>query len=418
MNAGQTIRKIRKSRGWTLRQLAERVGIHYAYLSQIERDEVTPSGLLLNRLAAAFGLTQQQLMRESKGDLPPARRLPDQGIKLSRGDREVRDRLAQFFLEEVRKGKSFEESGWLAYSEIIELTGEMDAPRLIQKMLATGLIETKRESNRVRVRLNPHSAAKIKALEEARELEKYRAAFEQDRSLGTAIKPHLQKLGEILYGGHRDTFHMIFIPGLSEMMSVADIQLDAGLIETMGESISYQEYYTERPLLLPWVAAYTSIVLHDEVLAGSVSEQQMRDILQDVRGFYKAAEIGAVVSRLPVTEKGYADVAHSLYNTLGLEFLIREVDEWACEALALCWVAYMYLDDLGFSTQTLEGELSGLSAAVLDFALGLTAKARSGEALRPTLAHKLGELWDKVADDNQMVKLERLQDILQFPWGL
>ena len=48
------LRLERDSRGWSLAQLAEQSGVSKATISKIERAEVSPTAVILVRLAAAF----------------------------------------------------------------------------------------------------------------------------------------------------------------------------------------------------------------------------------------------------------------------------------------------------------------------------------------------------------------------------
>jgi transcriptional regulator with XRE-family HTH domain len=60
----------RDSRGWSLADLAGRSGVSKATISKIERSEVSPTAVVLVRLASAFDLTLAGLMlrAESRGD--------------------------------------------------------------------------------------------------------------------------------------------------------------------------------------------------------------------------------------------------------------------------------------------------------------------------------------------------------------
>ena len=64
----------RDSRGWSLADLAERSGVSKATISKIERAEVSPTAVVLVRLASAFDLTLAGLMLRAEG----------QGDRLSR----------------------------------------------------------------------------------------------------------------------------------------------------------------------------------------------------------------------------------------------------------------------------------------------------------------------------------------------
>lgn len=63
------IRLERDARGWALAELAERAGVAKATISKIEREEVSPTAVILVRIAAAFDLTLAGLLlrAEEKG---------------------------------------------------------------------------------------------------------------------------------------------------------------------------------------------------------------------------------------------------------------------------------------------------------------------------------------------------------------
>lgn len=71
---GQRIREIRKSRNLTQRELADRVGINFTYLSRVENDrlddEQTPREETIQRIAQALNADADEL-------LLLARRIPD-----------------------------------------------------------------------------------------------------------------------------------------------------------------------------------------------------------------------------------------------------------------------------------------------------------------------------------------------------
>src|SRR5436305_10047486 len=70
----QRLRLERDSRGWSLADLADRSGVSKATISKIERAEVSPTAVVLVRLASAFDLTLAGLMLRAEG----------QGERLSR----------------------------------------------------------------------------------------------------------------------------------------------------------------------------------------------------------------------------------------------------------------------------------------------------------------------------------------------
>src|SRR5258708_13695794 len=61
------LRLERESRGWSLADLAERSGVSKATISKIEREEVSPTAVVLVRLAGAFDLTLAGLLLRAEG---------------------------------------------------------------------------------------------------------------------------------------------------------------------------------------------------------------------------------------------------------------------------------------------------------------------------------------------------------------
>src|SRR5712664_656522 len=74
------LRLERESRGWSLADLAERSGVSKATISKIERAEVSPTAVVLVRLAAAFDLTLAGLMLRAEGQGERLTRASDQPV--------------------------------------------------------------------------------------------------------------------------------------------------------------------------------------------------------------------------------------------------------------------------------------------------------------------------------------------------
>ena len=76
----QRIRLERDGRGWSLADLAERSGVSRATISKIERAEVSPTAVVLVRLASAFDLTLAGLMLRAEGHGERVCRATDQPV--------------------------------------------------------------------------------------------------------------------------------------------------------------------------------------------------------------------------------------------------------------------------------------------------------------------------------------------------
>lgn len=57
----------REARGWSLTDVAERSGVSKATISKIEREEVSPTAVVLVKLATAFDLTLAGLLLRAEG---------------------------------------------------------------------------------------------------------------------------------------------------------------------------------------------------------------------------------------------------------------------------------------------------------------------------------------------------------------
>src|SRR5258705_13934567 len=62
------LRLERDRRGWSLAELSERSGVSKATISKIEREEASPTAVILVRLAGAFDLTLAGLLLRAEGE--------------------------------------------------------------------------------------------------------------------------------------------------------------------------------------------------------------------------------------------------------------------------------------------------------------------------------------------------------------
>jgi transcriptional regulator with XRE-family HTH domain len=74
------VRLERESRGWSLADLTERSGVSKATISKIEREEVSPTAVILVRLAGAFDLTLAGLLLRAEGEGRRLSRAADQPV--------------------------------------------------------------------------------------------------------------------------------------------------------------------------------------------------------------------------------------------------------------------------------------------------------------------------------------------------
>jgi transcriptional regulator with XRE-family HTH domain len=73
---GEVIRRERRARSLTLKELAERAILSVVYLGEIERGKKYPSPLVLERLAEALGLDLPEVLEMVAYELRTAKRAP------------------------------------------------------------------------------------------------------------------------------------------------------------------------------------------------------------------------------------------------------------------------------------------------------------------------------------------------------
>ena len=62
LTLGETIRRLRRERGWSLGTLAEQTGLSYSHLSRVENDSASPQADAVARLAEALGGDLRELL--------------------------------------------------------------------------------------------------------------------------------------------------------------------------------------------------------------------------------------------------------------------------------------------------------------------------------------------------------------------
>jgi transcriptional regulator with XRE-family HTH domain len=61
---GVAVRRLRRERGWSQEEFADRAGVHRTYMGAIERGEQNLSLVSIGRVAAGLGISLSALMAE------------------------------------------------------------------------------------------------------------------------------------------------------------------------------------------------------------------------------------------------------------------------------------------------------------------------------------------------------------------
>ena len=71
MKMNEKIKKLRKDRGWSQAELAEKLGVHLTHISRLETGRYAPSLELMKKLAELFEVTTDYLLYESVDNQGP-----------------------------------------------------------------------------------------------------------------------------------------------------------------------------------------------------------------------------------------------------------------------------------------------------------------------------------------------------------
>jgi len=80
LEIARQLRRERDARNWSLSDLAIRSGVSKGTISKIERGEVSPTAVVLSRLAVAFGFTLAGFLLKAEDSYGPVVRHADQSI--------------------------------------------------------------------------------------------------------------------------------------------------------------------------------------------------------------------------------------------------------------------------------------------------------------------------------------------------
>lgn len=137
---GARVREARTARQWTLRDLAERSGVSLRFLVQLEAGRANISVKRLAEIAAAFGVTAAELLRESDDVVPSSvvALLGLRGAGKTTIGRHLARRLHVRFVELDRR---IEKMADMSLGELFSLYGEEHYRRLEREALSQVLAE-------------------------------------------------------------------------------------------------------------------------------------------------------------------------------------------------------------------------------------------------------------------------------------
>ncbi len=138
LSLAETVRDLRKARGWTRRDLAARTGISERFLADIETSRANPSLLRLVELSGALGTTAAGLLAQAGRPLhkqPPKHAIALLGLR-GAGKSAVGPALAEHLqLPFVELDARIEERAGLSLSELFQVHGEAKYRQLETEVL-------------------------------------------------------------------------------------------------------------------------------------------------------------------------------------------------------------------------------------------------------------------------------------------
>lgn len=106
LHSGEKIKSLREQAGYTIEELAGKVGVSPAYLRAVEAGRKTPSPRLANRIAHVLAVSSDFLAGESNSDIAVGEkvRLVRQEKKLSLEEMATKTGLSISYLSEIERG--------------------------------------------------------------------------------------------------------------------------------------------------------------------------------------------------------------------------------------------------------------------------------------------------------------------------
>jgi transcriptional regulator with XRE-family HTH domain len=117
---GQKIRELRKARGWTQEQLAEKSGLHPTYIGGVERGDRNPTISAYYKISEVFDISLANLFKLNKHKLEENFNAPADDIMLAilkgfRAQVDVKGKLAELYL--AKHLDTLKETGVIEYFE-------------------------------------------------------------------------------------------------------------------------------------------------------------------------------------------------------------------------------------------------------------------------------------------------------------
>ena len=89
LRIADVVHETRKNRGLTQEKLAELIGVSAGYIGQIERNETTPSAIIIAKLVDTLGIDANTLFYSSENSASLSREISIRASRLSTKNQEV-----------------------------------------------------------------------------------------------------------------------------------------------------------------------------------------------------------------------------------------------------------------------------------------------------------------------------------------
>ena len=364
---GNTLRKIRKQKGLTVRDLAFRTGVHFTTISAIERGRQQPSQELLHRLVKVLGVSISELETTGRRLKQHWERQRQPKVRLSVMARSLRDFLAQQFLDDIRREISWEEAGWRQWPDA-NFPGDDNA---LRQLLEQGICK-KDDVRGMRICPEFYStttAERPRQLKEAWDLCQIRTLWKQDKRKCIVGRKELQRLVTAVAGQKIISWSPLVVAGIvamirnSESLGIIDGVLKAGFSPGNWPVVVQRS--------APWAVT----------VAADRSNWSVESPVIAVEFFTRLGWIE--LARDLVVSESLRGEGEKVMRVLALDEVLKAWGKPATQVLSFLWVGATQLEHRDFLTRTEEGDIL-LEKMVWD--LMVEALGQSEQNLRDILA--------------------------------
>jgi transcriptional regulator with XRE-family HTH domain len=404
MGFSDDLRQARLAKGWSLRELSERIGVSTAHLSNLETGKSIPSPKLADLLG-------KLLKFNSASDSPQTNSAATSLSSKSAAMRRMKEFLiTRMFRNTLADGKPQEEAGWVDLEEL-----DKDFPGGLARAAVEGLLRLgdaeadPAGKNRARVVLDANLRdERIKAVSD---FIAYRKTLQDDDTRSKSFEQYVSSK-------------------ISQLTSTENWR-EAAMF--LGVTLALQRSHPRCPA--EWFAAplisMEEYSRHENRVLSSVARRAVACCYPNHKDFLgRTAELirslGSLEVSIEQAPSEFSQIIEKAFEYWGLSDICNSTGRDELGVLAICWVLWTCAEESGISPTTEESGMVAWKKVLLTLATETWRGRTAAKQKEPTRTPKLREPEEAVLLDPKSLRtahekadkenLDAIGDVLCFPW--